>query len=43
MSVLQQLADEDIRVYVPYDDGSLRPLRMGEIIEERLFNREINM
>ena len=43
MSVLRQLADEDIRVYVPYDDGSLRPLRMGEIIEERLFNREINL
>lgn len=41
MAVMRKLIDEDIEIFLPYDDGSLRPLNIGEIIEERLFNEEI--
>lgn len=41
MAVMQELLDEDAEVYVSYADGSLRPIHMGEIVEEKLYNRTI--
>ncbi len=37
--IMQELIDEDIEIFLPYSDGSLRPLCLGELIEERLFHR----
>lgn len=40
--IMQELLDEDIEIFLPYNDGSLRPLCIGELIEERLFHRTLN-
>lgn len=39
--ILRQFIEEDTQVFLPYEDGSLRPLNIREIIEERLFDKVI--
>lgn len=39
--ILRQFIEEDTQVFLPYEDGSLRPINIGEIIEERLFDKVI--
>ena len=42
LSIMQELLDEDMEVFVPYEDGSLRPICLGELVEEKLYNRTIS-
>lgn len=41
MAVMQELINEDLEIFLPYDDGSLRPLCLGELLQERLFHRSL--
>ena len=39
--VMQELMDEDPQIFLPYEDGSLRPLCLGELLQEKLFHRTL--
>ena len=41
LQVMQELVDEDPQIFLPYEDGSLRPLCLGELLQEKLFHRTL--
>lgn len=41
LQMMQELVDEDIQIFLPYNDGSLRPLCLGELLQEKLFHRTL--
>ena len=41
LSMMRELVSEDPEIFLPYSDGSLRPLCLGELLQERLFHRTI--
>lgn len=41
LQMMQELVDEDPEIFLPYEDGSLRPLCLGELLQERLFHRTL--
>lgn len=41
MVVMQELINADPEIFLPYEDGSLRPICLGELLEEQLFHRTL--
>jgi hypothetical protein len=41
LAILQELLDADETIYLPYEDGSLRPLCIGALVEEKLYHRSL--
>ena len=41
MVIMQELVNEDPEIFLPYEDGSLRPLCLGELLQEKLFHRTL--
>ncbi|MBQ7540029.1 MAG: hypothetical protein IJT13_02780 [Bacteroidaceae bacterium] len=41
MIIMQELVNEDPEIFLPYEDGSLRPLCLGELLQEKLFHRTL--
>lgn len=39
LAVMQELLDADEQIFLPYADGSLRPICLNELVEERLYHR----
>lgn len=42
MVIMRELVNEDPEIFLPYEDGSLRPLCLGELLEEKLFHRTMS-
>ena len=41
LTMMRELVSEDPEIFLPYSDGSLRPLCLGELLQERLFHRTL--
>ncbi len=41
LSMMRELVNEDPEIFLPYSDGSLRPICLGELLQERLFHRTL--
>ncbi len=41
LQMMQELVDEDPEIFLPYEDGSLRPLCLGELLQEKMFHRTL--
>ncbi len=41
LQIMQELVDEDPEIFLPYEDGSLRPLCLGELLQEKMFHRTL--
>lgn len=41
LQAMTELVYEDLEIFLPYSDGSLRPISIGELLQEKLFHREL--